>query len=638
MAEGTRKLAAIMSADVVGYSRLMAADEAATVATLREYRAAIARVIERHKGRVVNAPGDNILAEFPSAVEGVQAAIEAQKVLEGRNLELAPDRRMDFRIGLNLGDVIEADDGTIYGDGVNIAARMEALAEAGGVCISSTVYDAVSGKVDFGFDFLGAQEVKNIDHPINVYRVRTTPGAAKAMAKARRRRPSLAVLAGAGAAVVIAVGVAAWFALRAPAPETVTEAPTDPVLSMPTGPVIAVLPFANQSGDPAQDYFSTGLTEDLIIRLSRFQQFKVIARNSTARYKGETVDLAAILSELGARYVVDGGVRRSGDRLRVTVDLTDATDGARLWGQTYDRDLSAADVFEIQDDIAGRVVAVIADFQGIILRAGIKDSMGKPPADLESYDCQLRLVPYYDAVTPEEHAIIRDCAERAVARDPTDAGAWWVLSFAYLDENRFNFNSRPGSLDRALEAAQRAVQFDANSADAHLSLAQVHFGRNEMDAFTAESEQALALNPNNASYLAVTGLKMIEAGMLDRGIALMDKAVDLNPSHPDWYHWAYYHYHFRRGEYDAALSAIQKISWPDYFWTHAQTAAVLGHLGRLDKARASVDRLLELYPDFVDHFWDEIAKWNVPDKDAMLYVEGYRKAGLDVPDKPALSY
>ena len=326
-----RKLTAILSADVVGYSRLMAANEAATVETLKSYRDIIARLVVRHGGRVVNAPGDALLAEFPSAVEAVQAAIEIQKSLEGHNIELEPDRRMQFRIGVNLGDVIEEADGTIYGDGVNIAARMEALAEGGGVCISSTVYDAVEGKLSYGFDFLGEQQVKNIAKPVRVYRVRAEPRttgrrALRQSGTCDGRSPYLAL------ALLVLGAVGAWLYRDRwmPAPE---EAAEHPVLDAFNGPSIAVLPFVNLSGDANQEYFSDGLTEDLITQLSRASRdLRVLARNTAFQYKGKAVDVSKLGRELGVRYVLEGSVQRTEDDLRVAAQLIDTQTGCPCLG------------------------------------------------------------------------------------------------------------------------------------------------------------------------------------------------------------------------------------------------------------------------------------------------------------------
>ena len=546
--EVKRKLAAILSADVVGYAKLMADDDAATVTTLQDYRAAIARLVERHKGRVVNAPGDNILAEFPSAVEAVQCAAEIQKVLEGRNLELSPERRMDFRIGINLGDVIEEADGTIYGDGVNIAARMEALAEAGGICISSKVLDEVEGKLDYGFDFLGEQPVKNIAKPVRVYRVRGEPGAAKA--KPPRRGASRLGLVAAAAVVVLAIaGFAGWQLTRSPESEQVAE--VDLALEPTKRPTIAVLPFTNASGDPEQDYFSTGLTEDIITRLSRFSEFSVIARNSTSQYKGKEVDVREVGRDLGARYVIEGSVRKAADTVRVTVQVLDAADGTHLWAETYDREYTAANLFEVQDEITEQVAGIIGSSAEILWRAEIAAIKGKPTDSLDAYECVLRALAYYDELDPDSHLVIRDCLERAVELDPNYAEAWNELTQAYLDEFKFDYNPRPGApLDRALEAALTATELDPASATAHASLATTYFFRGDHDHFFVEAERAIELNPNNSENLAEMGIWMAYAGKWQRGMALVDRAIALNPQPPGWFFWLSYLAHYRDQDYE----------------------------------------------------------------------------------------
>jgi len=369
-----RKLTAILSADVVGYSRLMGANEAATVETLKAYRDIIARLVARHGGRVVNSPGDALLAEFPSAVEAVQTAIEIQQSVEGHNIDLEPDRRMQFRIGVNLGDVIEEADGTIYGDGVNIAARMEALAEGGGICISSTVYDAVEGKLACGFDFLGEHQVKNIAKPVRVYRVRAEPWPPRSKRSMRWQIASsvlaalILLLLGAGGAWLYHSG---WM----PAPQGAVEATTT---GMPNGPAIAVLTFVNLSGDPQQEYFSDGLTDDLMTELSRASSdLRVLARNTTFQYKEKSVDVPKLGRELGARYVLEGSVGRAGDDLRVTAQLIDTETDAHIWADRYDRKM--ADIFLVQDEIVSQIVAKIAGNFGVIEITEARSASRKNP-------------------------------------------------------------------------------------------------------------------------------------------------------------------------------------------------------------------------------------------------------------------
>jgi adenylate cyclase len=543
--EPRRKLAAILSADAVGYSRLMQADEPATVETLNAYRAAMRRVIERHQGRVVNAPGDALLAEFGSVIGAVSAAVEIQQDLEGRNMELAPERRMHFRIGVNLGDVIEQEDGTIYGDGVNIAARMEALAEGGAVCVSSTVYDAVEGKLALGFDFLGEQQVKNIARPVRVYRVRSENRSKGAPPKAARRKwlwPAVAGVVLIGAII----GVGLWrYGDRA------AMSTEDPILALPKGPSIAVLPFTNLSGDPAQDYFSDGLTEQLITALARYNGLYVIARNSTFQYKRQAVDVRKVGRELGARYVLEGSVRRSGERLRVTAQLLDAQTGAHLWADTYDRALTGTDIFALQDDITSRAVANIAGPHGRIAQTGLKETKGKAPDTIDSYDCVLRAVAYSRVMSAEGHAPVRDCLERAIARDPDYAEAWAWLAYAYLMEYDPGLNPRPelyDARDQALRAALRAVDLDPNIGIVHSNLSYVRFLRHEVDASLASAERGVGLNPNDPEVLCNAGQFIAFAGNWERGIALTKKAMALSPYYPTWCHFQLSDYHYIRGE------------------------------------------------------------------------------------------
>ena len=423
-----RKLAAILSADVVGYSSLMAANEAATIETLTSYRDIIARLVVRRGGRVINAPGDALLAEFPSAVEAVQAAIEIQKSLEGHNIELEPERRMQFRIGVNLGDVIEEADGTIYGDGVNIAARMEALAEGGGVCISSTVYDAVEGKLSYGFDFLGDQQVKNIAKPVRVYRVRGEPRPPVARPPSKRSmRWQIAVLA---LALLVLGAVGAWLYRDRwmPAPE---EAAEHPVLDAFNGPSIAVLPFVNLSGDAKQEYFSDGLTEDLITQLSRASRdLHVLARNTAFQYKGKAVDVSKLGRELGVRYVLEGSVQRTEDDLRVAAQLIDTQTGAHVWADRFDRKI--ADIFIVQDEIISRIVGEIAGSYGAIERNEANAAARKSPEQIQAYDLVLRAraAIQWDW-TSETFRAARQALQQAIALDRQTrkrAASWpgWV--------------------------------------------------------------------------------------------------------------------------------------------------------------------------------------------------------------------
>jgi TolB-like protein/class 3 adenylate cyclase len=618
-----RKLAAILSADVVGYSRLMAENEAATVRTLTDYREEIAMLVRQHRGRVVDSPGDNLLAEFPTATDAVSCAVEVQGSLRVRNAALPVERKMEFRIGVHLGEVrVEGD--RIYGDGVNIAARLEGLAESGGVCVSSNVYDQVRHRLELAYEDIGEQEVKNLPEPIRVYRLRTTPTAA-IPEKQPTRRTRRTLLTAAGIVVVLALAVVVAWLIRPHEPALEQEA----VLALPTGPTVAVLPFTNLSGDPEQEYFSDGLTDDIITALSRFRDLFVIARNSTFRYKGKSLDVRELHRDLGARYVVEGSVRKAGTRLRVTVQLLDAKDGTHLWAETYDRDLSASDIFAVQDEIAEQVVGTIASNWGVISRARFAAIKEKPTDSLDAYECVLQVGAYYrDNFLATEHAKVRDCLERAVKSDPGYADAWASLSSIYLHEYHFNHNPRPNPLDRALKAAHRAVDADPTHQGAHEALASSHFFRHELDGFFAEAERAIALNPNNAVILARLGERLNLVGD-PRGILLVRKAMKLDPFHPTWFNFPIAADHFDKGEYEAALTAARKINIRGAFWPQIYLATIYGALGRQSEARSAVEELLRVYPGFtIEKYREENKKYNVSDESTGRWVEALRKAGV----------
>ena len=411
--------------------------------------------------------------------------------------------------------------------------------------------------------------------------------------------------------------------------EPVPAAEDDPVLALPTGPTVAVLPFTNLSGDPEQEYFSDGLTDDIITALSRFRELFVIARNSTFRYKGKSVDVRELNRDLGARYVVEGSVRKDGTRLRVTVQLLDARDGTHLWADTYDRDLSASDIFAVQDEITEQVVGTIASNSGVIFRARFAEIKEKPTDSLDAYECVLQVGAYYRGnYIATEHVKVRACLERAVKSDPGYADAWAYLSHIYVDEFRYHYNPRPNSLVRALEAAQRAVESDPTHQGAHAALAHSYFFRHELDGFFAETERAIALNPNNATTLASLGEKLNFVGD-PRGILLVRKAVRLDPFHPTWFNFPIGLYHFDKGEYEEALAAVRKINIPGYFWPQIYLAAIYAELGRQSEARSALEELLRLYPGFTtEKLIEELQKWNYGDDRIRRWVAALRKAGL----------
>ncbi|MGD9183167.1 MAG: adenylate/guanylate cyclase domain-containing protein, partial [Desulfobacterales bacterium] len=430
-----RKLTAILSADVEGYSRLMDDDEEVTVRTLTIYRAAINDLVQQYRGRIVDAPGDNILAEFTSVVDSVNCAVEIQRELAERNAELPYNRKMEFRIGVNLGDVIEEKD-RIYGDGVNIAARVESLAEAGGICISGRVYDQVENKLDLEYEFLGEQKVKNIATPLRIYRVLSHPGAAAHRVIKAKRSVSITwrnMLVATAAVVVFAAVVALWFFyLRAPAMAVASvEKMAYPLPDMPS---IAVLPFDNLSEDPKQEYFSDGLSDQIISSLSKIPHLFVIARNSTFTYKGKPVKVQKVAEDLGVRYVLEGSVQRSADRVRITAQLIDATTGRHKWSESYDRDLE--DIFAIQDDIT----MAITKAMNIELGEGEQARLWhKGTTNLKAYLKNLEGVSYIYRITKEDNTRAQQLFEEALVFDPGYAVAYVNLGWVHWYDARYGW-------------------------------------------------------------------------------------------------------------------------------------------------------------------------------------------------------
>jgi adenylate cyclase len=594
-----RKLAAILSADVVGYSRLMQDDDAATVATLQEYRAAIARVIERHKGRVVNAPGDNILAEFPSAIEAVECADEIQKVLQGRNLELPAERRMEFRIGVNLGDVIEEADGTIYGDGVNIAARMEALAEGGGICISSKVLDEVEGKLDFGFDFLGEQPVKNIDKPVRVYRVRSQAGGADVKTPRRFHWPALAAAA---TTVAVVVGVIAWQAMPVPvsdtevAPETDVASVERMAFPLPEEPSIAVLPFDNLSGSSEHDLIADGLSENIIAVLSQLRGMLVIARSSTFTYKGKPVMTQQVAEELGVRYVLEGSVQVSGQSLRVTAQLVDALSGSHIWSDRYDRALS--DVFAVQDEITLELVTALQvelteGAQAVIWRGGTDN--------LEAWNLHQRGLVLFRRFTKEDNLRARALFEKAVAIDPDYALGWVYIGHTYQVAARFGWSSdSEADWQRVEEVGRKALALDPEFPDTYTLLAYYSALNGDTKQAIALARKGVDLGPGHSVVTAIASSLHLYSGQLDEALALMQRAMRLSPHYPAWYASVLAAIQNNLGNHEEAIVLAEQLiaRLPQSGWGRPELLHALARLGRLDEAKRVLDDALERDPGF----------------------------------------
>jgi adenylate cyclase len=519
-----RKLTAILSADAKGYSRLMGEDEVSTVQLLKECREIMAQLIQQHRGRVVDSPGDNLLAEFGSVVDATGCAVKIQEALQIKNAELSENKRLEFRIGINLGDVLEDVD-RIYGDGVNIAARIEGLADPGGICISRTAYDQIKNKLELGYEYLGEHSVKNIAEPVRVYRVLAEPEAAGKVIGEKRflgrfsRKTAMATII---ILVIVAGGLIGWN-LYLQCSKKVEPASLDKMTyPLPDKPSIAVLAFDNLSGDTEQEYFSDGLTEEIITALSKSTQIFVIARNSSFTYKGKPVKVQQVSEELGVRYVLEGSVRKEMERVRITAQLIDAVKGIHLWAERYDRDLK--DIFAIQDDITKQIIAAlhvkltIGEDARII--AGNTNS-------LDAYMKYLQSREYHMRMNKEANLTSRRLLEEAISIDPEYGTAYALLGATHMLDFFLQATNSPNqSLGKAIELEQKAI---ALGADAHGLLGFLYTIIRQHDKAIAECQQAVELNPNSATARTFYGLVLNLMGRFEEAVHELEQGVRLDP-------------------------------------------------------------------------------------------------------------
>jgi len=589
MAKGRvqRRLTAILAADVVGYSRLIRADEDGTLARLKSLRRElIVPKIAAHGGRVVKLMGDGMLAEFGSVVDAVRAAAEVQEGVAERNGALPEQERIVFRVGINLGDVvIEGDD--IHGDGVNVAARLEGLAEPGGICISGAVHDQVRNRSALIFEDMGEQTVKNIDEPVRVWRW-SPAGPDAAAVRPGSGRP----------------------------------------LALPDKPSIAVLPFDNMSGDPEQEYFADGIAEDIITALSRMRWFFVIARNSSFAFKGRAVDVKQVSRDLGVRYVLEGSVRKAGNRVRITVQLIDASNGNHLWAERYDRELS--DIFAVQDEITQTVVATI---EPQLYVAESERAGRKTPESLDAWDLTMRAMPHLWRMTGPDNARAQELLRAAIERAPDYAHAYGPLGFSYIWHAWMGWGDDPTRLIPEAEAAgRRAIALDDQDPWAHLAIACVFGYRRRRDDAVDEIRKALELNPNFSLAYAWLGIVTGYAGEFEASNEALDRAYRISPRDPfnAWlpvlrsivYFTAERHAEAR----DLAFQTI-KVR-PDMVGAWRVVVVASAHMGDLDEARRALDQTRRLQPTISLAWARDYGPW-VRKQDLDRYVEGFRLAGLD---------
>ena len=581
-----RKLTAILSADVEGYSRLMDDDDEATIRTLTDYRNVISNLVKQYRGRVVDAPGDNILAEFASAVDAVSCTVDIQKELAERNSRLQGERKMQFRIGVNLGDVVE-EEGRIYGDGVNIAARIEALAEAGGICISRNVFEQVKNKLKLAYEYLGEHLVKNIPEPVQAYRILME--------------------------------------------SNITVPDKGEGLKVPEKPSIAVLPFDNISGDPEQEYFSDGITEEIITALSKVPKMFVIARNSTFTYKGKPVKVQQVGEELGVQYVLEGSVRKAGNRVRITAQLVETVAGHHLWAERYDRDLK--DIFALQDEITFKILTALQ----VTLTEGERARVWATRTDnLDAFLKYLQARQSAGLFTREGYVFARQLAQEAIDLDEKYSDPYVLIATTHWFDARFGWSeSRSESFKQAYLNAKKALALDDSHPEVHILLGSLYLYEKKYEEAIVEGQKALALGPNDADNHATMGHILRFAGRFEEAIVLIQRAMRLQPNHPSWYlgELAMCYYYVGRHEdairwgeqlYSLAGSRGEKFI---SYWYHAILAMNYIRLGRNQEARKAATEVKRLFPEYSLE-WDR--QFSVYKNPAHLerQHEDLRKAGL----------
>ena len=574
-----RRLAAIMSADVAGYSRLMGKDETGTLSALKALRKDVfAPQVAAHKGRVVKLMGDGALVEFPSIVNAVDCAIAIQQELAGQSIKL--------RIGINLGDIIiEGSD--IYGDGVNVAARIQEVAEPGGVALSAVAHDQVLGKVGADFENAGEHEMKNIAKPVRIYR--WTDGATD--------------------------------------PQPVTPGAED-ALPLPDKPSIAVLPFDNMSGDPEQEYFSDGITENIITDLSRFRDLIVISRYSTFAFKGMGANIQDVSRELGARYILEGSVQRSTDRVRITAQLIDGHTGGHLWAERYDRQLE--DIFAVQDDVTEMIVGTLASgYGGRLRKAWQRRTERKATENFQAFDCFMRAMDTFN-FTKDDTRRAGELFEEAIRLDPNYAKAYAKLAWVHIADAAYGWSEDyDGSMAKGLEFATKSLEADDSESWAHWALAGYYWNNGRHDLALSELDEAIELNPNDAEVLTDIGLCLSYAGRAEEGLESAHKAMRINAHSPEWFLMQLGQIYFDARQYEQAVTTLENLRSLETTLTRLYLAASHAALDQSSKAEEAIERVLELDPLATLEKWANVNLAPYADqKDLEHFRENLRKAGL----------
>ncbi len=575
-------------------------DEATTVRDIAAHRVLITEIIQQHHGRVIDSPGDNILAEFASVVDAVNGAIKIQEEIKRSNADTPIDRRMEFRIGINLGDVIEEKE-RIYGDGVNIAARVEGLAAGGGIAISGIVYDSIKDKLSLGYHYLGEQNVKNIPEPVRIYRLLTEPEDVGKLVGEKKTKARKWLWAATGAIAIILVMFvifAIWnYYFRPPFEPASVEKMAFP---LPEKPSIAVLPFNDLSNDPAQDYIAVGITENIITALSNISDMFVIASDSTLTYKGKLVKIQQVSEELGVRYVLEGSTQKSGNRVRVTAQLIDATTGHYLWSEKYDRDLQ--DLFSLQDEITHKIIVELQ----VKLAEGEQARVSqKSTTNLEAWSYANRGLAIWMRISKENNSKAMELFKQAVELDPNYVWAWVRLAWTHVMAANPGWSQSPSEHYKMfLEISKKVLAMDEYNSDVHALLGLAYLMQRELEKAIAEGEKALILGPTNAQAHVLLAVSMNDVGRFDDAIRLVEKAMRLHPYYPAYYlSWLGGGYRMT-GRYEDALSVYNQLldrslkgEFP-VIDAHLYLVDLYAVIGKEDEARAHAAEIFKIEPEF----------------------------------------
>ena len=627
----TRKLRAIMSADVKGYSILMADDEVATINTLKEHRNIISIHVEQHNGRVVDAVGDNLLAEFESAVDAVQCAVDVQKELKEKNEGLPQDKKMEFRIGVNIGDVVQEKD-RIYGDGVNIAARIESLADPGGVCISRNAYDHIKNKLKMGYEYIGEQAVKNIKDPVRVYKMLMDPEDAGKLTGEKTRRLTKKWIWPLAAVIVILLGIVTWqFYQKTITPEFEPASVENMAFPLPDKPSIAVLPFDNLSGDPEDEFIADGISESIITALSKTPSMFVIARNSTFTYKGKATKVQKIAEDLGVQYVLEGSLQKSKDQLRINAQLIDAINGNHLWAEKYDRNMN--DLFELQDDITMKIITAL----NVKLTHGEQAAVyAKGTDNLDAYLKVLQGFGQRQVYNKEGNAILRKMAKEAISLDSNYPVAYYLLSITQMREVLLGTTKSPKtSLKLSIENARKAISLDNSFANAQALLGWLYTMTRQHEKGIAAAEYGLTLNHNSPGAYIWLGVTLNYAGKHEEAIEIYKKAIRISPIPSVNTLFCLCVARRDCGRYEEGISAAKKAVYlePDNLYAHTCLASCYALLGRDAEAKVESAEILRIDPKISLAKLKKQLPYKNPAK-TKLVIDSLRKAGLS--DKQTL--